>query len=59
MEQCHVCRQPIPEHSHECRVFNSLEMFERVFRRLAAESRAPDLQANLIRQLRRHGRQIA
>jgi len=59
MEYCHVCHKPIPNHDCDCRVSDSLDRFERVWRRLAAERREPVLQASLIRQLGRHGRPVA
>ncbi|MGE5546461.1 MAG: hypothetical protein ACM33T_06170 [Solirubrobacterales bacterium] len=55
MDRCHICAAPIPHHDHECRVHSDLRLFRRVYTRLMSEGRNPGLQANLARQLERHG----
>lgn len=56
MHHCHLCGEALPHHQDECRAHRDLALFARVFQRLRAESRNPLLQANLHRQLVRHGR---
>lgn len=56
MERCHLCGETLPHHEDECRTHRDLALFVRVYLRLRAEERNPLLQANLARQLARHGR---
>ncbi|MCR6632125.1 MAG: hypothetical protein NVV74_19890 [Magnetospirillum sp.] len=56
MDRCHLCGRSLPHHDDECRAHRDLALFARVYLRLRAESRNPLLQANLARQLVRHGR---
>lgn len=56
MNICHLCGHALPNHHDDCRAHQDLALFVRVYHRLRAEERNPLLQANLMRQLARHGR---